>query len=273
VRLSPRRRPVRPAAAGIAAARSGDSPPIGNDLTQIFRAFFEPLEGLRRHKGRNPGVVMFSIPALRSVTLAALAGAVLSTAAAANPMSLFAPSYPARDPQPVLTEPQDETQQAARFQRQVVSYPTNEAAGTVIIDTPNTYLYLVLGNGRALRYGIGVGREGFTWSGVQTVTKKAEWPDWTPPPEMLERQPYLPRFMAGGPGNPLGARAMYLGGTVYRIHGTTQPETIGTRVSSGCIRMVNEDVIDLYSRINVGTKVVVLPTDHRADAHRVSLVR
>jgi lipoprotein-anchoring transpeptidase ErfK/SrfK len=154
----------------------------------------------------------------------------------------------------------------ARLRRQVVSYATQEAPGTIIIDTPHTYLYLVLGNGQAVRYGIGVGRAGFTWSGTQAVTKKAEWPDWTPPPEMIARQPYLPRHMAGGPGNPLGARAMYLGGTEYRIHGTNAPETIGTHVSSGCIRLTNEDVTDLYSRVNVGTKVIVLPmTERRAD--------
>ena len=153
----------------------------------------------------------------------------------------------------------------ARLRRQVVSYATREAPGTVIIDTPNTYLYYVLGNGKAIRYGIGVGREGFTWSGTETITRKAEWPDWTPPPEMIARQPYLPRHMAGGPGNPLGARAMYLGGTIYRIHGTNAPGTIGTRVSSGCLRLTNQDVIDLYSRVNVGTKVIVLPMDRRAD--------
>ena len=128
---------------------------------------------------------------------------------------------------------------------------------------PNTQLYYVLGGGRAIRYGIGVGREGFTWSGVQTIVRKSEWPDWHPPQEMIERQPYLPRFMAGGPGNPLGARALYLGGTVYRIHGTNAPDTIGGQVSSGCIRMLNEDVIDLYARVNVGTKVVVLPANPR----------
>ena len=126
----------------------------------------------------------------------------------------------------------------------------------------------MLGGGQAIRYGIGVGRDGFTWSGVQSVTKKAEWPDWTPPPEMIARQPYLPRHMAGGPGNPLGARAMYLGGTVYRIHGTNAPGTIGTHVSSGCIRLTNEDVTDLYSRVNVGTKVIVRPMDRRADNGR-----
>jgi lipoprotein-anchoring transpeptidase ErfK/SrfK len=153
-----------------------------------------------------------------------------------------------------------------RLRRQVVSYATREAPGTIIIDTPHTYLYYVLGNGQAMRYGIGVGRDGFTWSGTQAVTKKAQWPDWTPPPEMIARQPYLPRHMAGGPGNPLGARAMYLGSTEYRIHGTNAPETIGTHVSSGCIRLTNEDVSDLYSRVNVGTKVIVLPmTMRRAD--------
>jgi lipoprotein-anchoring transpeptidase ErfK/SrfK len=148
---------------------------------------------------------------------------------------------------------------APRFQRTMVEYPTKEPAGTIIIDTPNTYLYLVLGNGKAMRYGVGVGREGFTWTGAEKVTRMAEWPDWHPPEEMIERQPYLPRFMAGGPGNPLGARALYLGKTVYRIHGTNQPSTIGTFVSSGCIRLTNEDVQDLYTRVKVGTRVVVLP--------------
>jgi lipoprotein-anchoring transpeptidase ErfK/SrfK len=146
-----------------------------------------------------------------------------------------------------------------QFRRQVVDYLTKEPAGTIIIDTPHTYLYLTLGDGRAMRYGIGVGREGFTWSGTERVTRMKEWPDWFPPKEMIERQPYLPRFMAGGETNPLGARAMYLGSTVYRIHGTNQPSTIGTFVSSGCIRLTNEDVADLYGRVSVGTRVVVLP--------------
>ena len=140
-----------------------------------------------------------------------------------------------------------------------------EAPGTIIIDRPNTYLYYVLGGGQAIRYSIGVGRDGFTWSGMQSVTKKAEWPDWTPPPEMIACQPYLPRHIAGGPGNPLGARAMYLGGTGYRIHGTNAPETIGTHVSSGCIRLTNEDVTDLYSGVSLGAKVIVLPIDRPAD--------
>jgi len=196
----------------------------------------------------------------------------LSASASAAPQPLFPfilmPPVQAYEP-PVQAVPDRSevapTEMPARLKRQIVNYPTREAPGTVIIDTPNTYLYYVLGNGQAIRYGIGVGRDGFTWSGVQSVTKKAEWPDWTPPPEMITRQPYLPRHMAGGPGNPLGARAMYLGGTVYRIHGTNAPETIGTHVSSGCIRLTNQDVSDLYSRVNVGTKVIVLPMDRRAD--------
>ncbi|OSI22194.1 MULTISPECIES: L,D-transpeptidase [Bradyrhizobium] len=146
-----------------------------------------------------------------------------------------------------------------RLRRQIVSFDRSEPAGTIVIDTNNTYLYYVLGQGRAIRYGVGVGREGFTWSGVQSVSRKAEWPDWHPPAEMIARQPYLPRFVAGGPGNPLGARAMYLGSSEYRIHGTNDPTTIGKFVSSGCIRMTNEDVTDLFGRVNVGAKVVVLP--------------
>jgi lipoprotein-anchoring transpeptidase ErfK/SrfK len=146
-----------------------------------------------------------------------------------------------------------------RLRRQVVHFDTREALGTIVIDTANTYLYYVLGGGRAMRYGVGVGRQGFTWAGVQTVSRKAEWPDWYPPSEMIARQPYLPRFIAGGPGNPLGARAMYLGSSEYRIHGTNDPTTIGKFVSSGCIRLTNEDVTDLFSRVSVGTKVVVLP--------------
>jgi lipoprotein-anchoring transpeptidase ErfK/SrfK len=146
-----------------------------------------------------------------------------------------------------------------RLRRAIVAFDTREVPGTVIIDTGNTALYYVLGQGRAVRYGVGVGREGFTWSGVQTITRKAEWPDWHPPAQMIARQPYLPRFVAGGPGNPLGARAMYLGSSEYRIHGTNDPSTIGKFVSSGCIRLTNEDVADLFSRVDVGTRVVVLP--------------
>jgi lipoprotein-anchoring transpeptidase ErfK/SrfK len=150
-----------------------------------------------------------------------------------------------------------EDDRTAAFQRQAVFYRTAEPPGTIVVDTPARYLYLVEGNNRALRYGIGVGRKGFQWGGLLRITRKSEWPDWTPPPEMIARQPYLPRYMAGGPGNPLGARALYLGETEYRIHGTNQPWTIGHAVSSGCFRLVNDDVIDLYDRVPVGTKVVV----------------
>ena len=156
----------------------------------------------------------------------------------------------------VVPDPRDERLPAA-YQRQAVFYRTNEPPGTIVVDTADRYLYLIQGNNRAMRYGIGVGREGFQWQGLLKVTRKAEWPDWTPPPEMIQRQPYLPRFMAGGPGNPMGARALYLGATIYRIHGTNQPQTIGSAVSSGCFRLVNDDVADLYSRVPVGTKVVV----------------
>ena len=158
---------------------------------------------------------------------------------------------PGRTPAP------DEEILSGPYEKQEVFFRSNEAPGTIVIDTQNRFLYLVQPDHRALRYGIGVGRDGFTWSGLQKIAKKVEWPDWRPPPEMIERQPYLPRFMAGGPGNPLGARAMYLGGTVYRIHGTNQPETIGTAISSGCFRLVNPDVIDLYDRVPVGTKVII----------------
>jgi lipoprotein-anchoring transpeptidase ErfK/SrfK len=161
--------------------------------------------------------------------------------------------------------PEDQPEQgqpkelAPNLKRQLVEYQTKEPAGTIIVDTAHTYLYLVLGGGKALRYGVRVGREGFTWTGTERISKMKEWPDWFPPPEMIERQPYLPRMMAGGPGNPLGARAMYLGHTLYRIHGTNQPSTIGHYVSSGCVGMLNDDVQDLYSRVQVGSRVVVLP--------------
>lgn len=220
----------------------------------------------------------FSLTSRRTAAvLGALAiGTLAFTPAQAAPLPLF-PFFmtPPAQWQPAPQAPTYQTPQAeddsvavaqpARFRRQIVTYATREAPGTIIIDTPNTYLYYVLGNGQAMRYGIGVGRDGFTVRRADRHEKKAEWPAWTPPPEMIARQPYLPRHMAGGPGNPLGARAMYLGGTIYRIHGTNMPETIGTQVSSGCIRLTNQDVSDLYSRVNVGTKVIVLPMDRRAD--------
>ena len=143
------------------------------------------------------------------------------------------------------------------FQKRMVFYRSQQPPGTIIINTQERHLYLIKDETHAVRYGIGVGRDGFTWQGLLQISRKAEWPDWHPPPEMIARQPYLPRFMAGGPGNPLGARAMYLGNTVYRIHGTNAPETIGQAVSSGCFRLVNDDVADLYDRVNVGTKVIV----------------
>jgi lipoprotein-anchoring transpeptidase ErfK/SrfK len=158
------------------------------------------------------------------------------------------------------------------LRRQLVDYQTTEPAGTIVIDTQHTYLYLVLGNRKALRYGIGVGREGFTWSGREKISRMAEWPDWIPPKEMIDRQPYLPRFMAGGESNPLGARALYLGNSLYRIHGTNQPSTIGSFVSSGCIRLTNDDIEDLYRRVQVGTRVVVLPGSAPASASAAAQV-
>jgi lipoprotein-anchoring transpeptidase ErfK/SrfK len=257
--------PFRPSDANILKPLSDSHPP--NDAPKLA-------------PGRSSrGPTVFNLDAFKLNSRWAAAFGVLaigtmafSGSAAAAPLQLF-PFFmmpaPQWAPPSVQSSPSEDegavVEMPARLKRQIVSYATREAPGTVIIDTPNTYLYYVLGSGRAIRYGIGVGRDGFTWSGVQSVTKKAEWPDWTPPPEMIARQPYLPRHMAGGPGNPLGARAMYLGGTVYRIHGTNAPQTIGTQVSSGCIRLTNDDVSDLYSRVNVGTKVVVLPMDRRAD--------
>lgn len=205
--------------------------------------------------------------------------------ACAQTFSLFGPIY--RQSAPEGQQSQPEYQQSApeaaqppaddatvagddllppALRRQVVAYPTTEPAGTIIVDTAHTFLYLTLGDGMAMRYGIGVGRQGFTWSGVETISRKAEWPDWIPPVEMVARQPYLPRWVGGGPGNPLGARALYLGNTDYRIHGTNDPTTIGKHVSSGCIRLENADVIDLYSRVGVGAKVIVLPNGQRSAA-------
>jgi len=208
-----------------------------------------------------------TLTAVAGMALALAAGASWSTAAHAQQLAMVTEQNSSGAA--VAALPRDGTDEInaaadlpARLRRQIVDYPTSEPAGTVVVDTPNTYLYFVLGGGKAIRYGIGVGREGFTWSGAKTIERKSEWPDWLPPADMLRRQPYLPRFMAGGPGNPLGARAMYLGGTVYRIHGTNNPSSIGTHVSSGCIRMLNADVIDLYERTHIGTRVVVLPMNN-----------
>jgi lipoprotein-anchoring transpeptidase ErfK/SrfK len=207
-----------------------------------------------------------------------LSPALVASAASAQMLS-YAPVTQAPFSDDAMMAPDSQTPDQdyvvpERLRRTTVAYNSNEPAGTVIIDTANTSLYYVLGQNRAIRYGVGVGREGFTWSGVQTISRKAEWPDWHPPAEMIARQPYLPRFMAGGPGNPLGARAMYLGSSVYRIHGTNDPSTIGKFVSSGCIRLTNEDVTDLFSRVNVGTKVVVLPkANTRFEARNIAPLR
>jgi len=220
---------------------------------------------------------MYNFTCLKTVAaVAAILVASATTAASANPFNPFEALFgPQREPvaAPAYANRQDDAGELrGELRRQIVDYRTSEAPGTIIIDTPNTYLYLVLPGGKAMRYGIGVGREGFTWSGVKTIERKAEWPDWTPPPQMIQRQPYLPRFVAGGPSNPLGARAMYLSDSVYRIHGTNAPETIGGFVSSGCIRLLNEDVIDLYNRVHVGAKVVVRPMAARRAAAEIDSI-
>ena len=206
--------------------------------------------------GAAPTDITGTVPAPAGTVPGAGPGAVPAAAPGQGPdRAAVIAALPPED-QPEQGPPKELPPQ---FRRQLVDYQTKEPAGTIIIDTPNTYLYLTLGSGKAIRYGIGVGREGFTWSGSERVRRMSEWPDWFPPKEMIERQPYLPRFMAGGPTNPLGARALYLGNTLYRIHGTNQPSTIGTFVSSGCIRLTNADIEDLYDRVTVGTRVVVLP--------------
>jgi lipoprotein-anchoring transpeptidase ErfK/SrfK len=193
---------------------------------------------------------------------AAMVAAVAVLATSYSGTIAVAQQFAAYTEDPAVSEPAPDHQPAEAYARQMVPFHTSEAPGTIIVDTAERYLYLVQPNDMAVRYGIGVGRLGFQWSGVERVSRKEEWPDWTPPPEMLGRQPYLPRFMAGGPGNPLGARALYLGHTEFRIHGTNQPETIGHAVSSGCIRLDNADVIDLYNRVQVGAKVVVRQSAH-----------
>jgi lipoprotein-anchoring transpeptidase ErfK/SrfK len=200
---------------------------------------------------------------LSLISVALLATAALTTATPAG-AQMFAYAPQAQPQVEVVDEEAEIKDVNPELRRTMVDYRGKEAPGTIIVDTPNKFLYYVMGGGKAMRYGIGVGRDGFTWSGVHTVSRKAEWPDWYPPQEMIARQPYLPRMTAGGPGNPLGARAMYIGSTVYRIHGTNAPQTIGRNVSSGCIRMMNEDVVDLYNRVQVGSKVVVLPDSREA---------
>lgn len=187
--------------------------------------------------------------------IAAIACAFVLTAAG---MSNAAPRKELEiDEQPGYVPTAAEERLPAEYRPQPVFFRTTEPPGTIIIHTEERFLYLVIGDDRAIRYGVGVGRVGFEWQGIHRISRKQEWPDWRPPPEMIERQPYLPRFMAGGPGNPLGARALYLGNTIYRIHGTNQPQTIGHAMSSGCFRMINPDVITLYERVPVGTRVIV----------------
>lgn len=209
-----------------------------------------------KHLVRAAGVVL-AIAVAAAWSGAAQSQVIAASYARENASTLREPDYSASDESSVQAD------LPARLQRQVVDYRSAETPGTIVIDTPHTYLYFILGGDKAIRYGIGVGRQGFTWSGVETITRKAEWPDWIPPAQMVARQPYLPRWVGGGPGNPLGARALYLGNTDYRIHGTNDPSTIGKHVSSGCIRLRNVDVIDLYQRVGVGAKVIVLPNDQR----------
>jgi lipoprotein-anchoring transpeptidase ErfK/SrfK len=220
---------------------------MGQSMTQFYAS-------QRRSQPRVTNTLVFASALLLASSLTGAASAQ-SLGYASQDQSAFPQGYVSGD---AAVESEDSVL-PERLRRQVVNFDTHEAPGTIIIDTSNTVLYLVQGGGRAIRYGVGVGRQGFTWAGIQTISRKAEWPDWYPPSEMIARQPYLPRFVAGGPGNPLGARAMYLGSSEYRIHGTNDPTTIGKFVSSGCIRLTNEDVSDLFSRVDVGTKVVVLP--------------
>jgi lipoprotein-anchoring transpeptidase ErfK/SrfK len=222
----------------------------------------QTFAGYRRLQSRAANALVFASALMLAPALFSSSASAQLLGYASAPQSSFPSDNMMVAPdQPALTDDGDGSASVLpdRLRRANVAFDTREAPGTVIIDTGNTALYYVLGQGRAIRYGVGVGREGFTWSGVQTISRKAEWPDWHPPAEMIARQPYLPRFMAGGPGNPLGARAMYLGSSQYRIHGTNDPSTIGKFVSSGCIRLTNEDVADLFSRVDVGTRVVVLP--------------
>lgn len=185
-----------------------------------------------------------------------LAGLACAAAAYAAPAAAYEIDPLTR--QPIVPAAIEAVPQATAIPREIVAYDGKYAPGSVVVSTTERRLYYVLGNGQAVRYGVGVGRPGFDWSGVKTVVNKREWPDWTPPAQMLRRRPDLPRHMKGGPENPLGARAMYIGGTLYRIHGSNEPDTIGQAVSSGCIRMLNDDVVDLYDRVKVGSKVVVL---------------
>src|SRR3954469_14311684 len=203
------------------------------------------MKQLARARGACPLITVLSA-VIAVIMTATLAGASAAARPATETMDI--------GDEPGRISSEEATITDGPFARQVVFFRSHEAPGTVVIHTSERFVYVRMGNSRALRYGLGVGREGFQWSGLVKISRKAEWPDWTPPPEMIARQPYLPRFMAGGPGNPLGARAMYLGTTIYRIHGTNRPDTIGTAVSSGCFRLVNAEVADVYERVPVGPK-------------------
>jgi lipoprotein-anchoring transpeptidase ErfK/SrfK len=245
-----------------AASITGCASPRGHTMSQALSA------GRNSRRVANGLIFAAAIVLAPAFTVGSVSAQALGFAPATSSPFTTQDGSSGDASQPSVTEDGDASPDVVpeRFRRTIVNYVSHEAPGTVIIDTPNTTLYYLLGQNRAIRYGIGVGREGFAWAGVQTVSRKAEWPDWHPPAEMIARQPYLPRFMAGGPGNPLGARAMYLGDTEYRIHGTNDPSTIGKFVSSGCIRLTNEDVTDLFNHVNVGAKVVVLP---KAGATRI----
>jgi len=254
------------AAPGLPAAAQSFYQPesASTEATRIIRS---PAPGAQRQNVRwflpflQGGADMHAVPVERFP-----GGSVATTPAGRRVYYLPAPAPEPRVQQARLQTGDDPAEMPVRrtagvdprFARQEVAYSGPHPAGTIVIDRTQRFLFLVLPNGRAMRYGVGVGREGFTWSGTQTITRMAEWPDWRPPREMLLRRPDLPRFMPGGPTNPLGARALYLGNTLYRIHGTNEPHTIGQAVSSGCIRMMNDDVTDLYTRVRVGTRVVVL---------------
>ncbi len=258
--------------AGLAAAAATVSPPAAADplaASNMGGGFIELLM-----TGRTPGrPAQRPAPAVQEPEYAAPPGRhgartapyMPALAPAPNPYEPgMLPMEPyGRQPRPSHAALNPDFRQVERaldpaYLPQVVDYDGPHRPGTIVIDTPRRFLFLVEGNGKARRYGIGVGRPGFEWAGVKSITRKAEWPDWRPPPEMLKRRPDLPRYMAGGPENPMGARGLYLGSSLYRIHGTNEPHTIGQAVSSGCIRMRNEDVTDLYERVRVGTKVIVI---------------
>jgi lipoprotein-anchoring transpeptidase ErfK/SrfK len=242
----------------IVQSASRDAYRTGQAMVHL-RAF--GFSGNRKLQFRATNVLVLAGALLLAPAVLAGSASAQGLSYASVPQSSFPADNIIMSNEPAVTDDSDGSSSVLpeRLRRTEIAFNTREAPGTVIIDTGNTALYYVLGQGRAIRYGVGVGREGFTWTGSQRVSRMKEWPDWFPPKEMIGRQPYLPRFMAGGDTNPLGARALYLGNTEYRIHGTNQPSTIGTFVSSGCIRLTNDDISDLYTRVNVGTRVVVLP--------------